>query len=230
MKNILKDTPETKLNARLLESLSFVDEKDLKDKKILDIGCGFGWFELHALKKRVGEIVGMEITREDLATAKKFIKDTRASFVIGGALKLPFKDKSFDTVVSWEVIEHIPKNTEQMMFSEVYRVLKPSGKFYLSTPYNSFWSTLTDPAWWLIGHRHYSKKILQKLGKDSGFGVNKLYTKGRFISVLGVLNMYIAKWVFKRRSFFENFFIEQEKKEYKKRNGFYGIFVRYIKK
>ena len=137
MKNILNVKPDLDLNARLVFSNELVDIADLKNKRVLDIGCGFGWFELNALKKGVKEIAGIEISAEDLKAARSNIKDGRAVFKIGGALKLPFKDNYFDTVVAWEVVEHIPKNTEDKMFKEVYRVLKKKGTFYLSFSFES---------------------------------------------------------------------------------------------
>ena len=45
---------------------------------------------------------------------------------------LPFEDASFDYVVSFQVIEHIKRDKE--FVKEVYRVLKPGGKFIVSTP------------------------------------------------------------------------------------------------
>jgi ubiquinone/menaquinone biosynthesis C-methylase UbiE len=135
MKNLLNEKPNSKLIGRLKFTVKkFIKEKDVVNKKVLDIGCGYGWFELNALKRGVKEIHGIEITDEDLKTVRENIKDLRAKFKKGGALKLPFRDNYFDTVVSWEVIEHIPKNTEDRMFKEVSRVLKKNGIFYLSTP------------------------------------------------------------------------------------------------
>ena len=109
MKNILNVKPDLDLNARLVFCNELVDIADLKNKRVLDIGCGFGWFELNALKKGVKEIAGIEISAEDLKAARSNIKDGRAVFKIGGALKLPFKDNYFDTVVAWEVVEHFQK-------------------------------------------------------------------------------------------------------------------------
>lgn len=225
MKNILNQKPSDKLNARLQFSMGFVDESDIKNKKILDIGCGFGWFELNALDRGVKQIAGIEITNEDLKAARQ-IKDKRTIFKVGGALELPFEDNSFDTVVAWEVIEHIPKNTETQMFKEVKRVLKKKGSFYLSTPYDSFWSKHFDPAWWLIGHRHYSKKQLIKLGTKQGFKVPEIFIKGGKWNLINALNLYIAKWIFRRKQFFEKELSNMEKKEFKK-EGFMGIFVKY---
>lgn len=230
MKNILNERPDLNLNARLKFSNNLVDVSDIKNKKILDIGCGFGWFELNALKKGAREIAGIEISALDLKPAKENIEDKRAVFKIGGALKLPFKDNYFDTVVAWEVIEHIPKNTEDKMFKEVKRVLRKNGMFYLSTPYNSFWSKYFDPAWWLIGHRHYSKEKLINLGDNNGLKALEIYIKGRWWGLINLLNLYIAKWVFRREPFFEDKLIAKEDHEYKSNNGFMGVFIKYEKK
>lgn len=229
MKNILNVKPDLNLNARLKFSNALVSTGDIKNKKILDIGCGFGWFELGMLKKGVKEIAGIEISAQDLKSTRENIKDKRAVFKIGGALKLPFKDNYFDTVVAWEVIEHIPKNTEDKMFKEVKRVLKKNGTFYLSTPYDSFWSKYFDPAWWLIGHRHYSKEKLTGLGDRNGFMISKIYIKGRWWGFINLLNLYIAKWVFRRGPFYEGKLIAKEDREYKLSKGFMGIFVKYQK-
>jgi SAM-dependent methyltransferase len=230
MKNLLNERPDLNLHTRLKFSNNLVDVGDIRNKKVLDIGCGFGWFELNALKKGVREIAGIEITALDLQPAKENIKDKRAIFKIGGALKLPFGDNYFDTVVAWEVIEHIPKNTENKMFSEVRRVLKKNGVFYLSTPYDSFWSKYFDPAWWLIGHRHYSKEKLIDCGNKNGLSVAKIYLKGRWWGLVNLLNLYIAKWIFRRESFSEDKLITKEDHEYESDKGFMGIFVKFEKR
>ncbi len=229
MKNILNQKPNSKLTGRLKFSTLLVEDKDLRNKRLLDIGCGFGWFELNVLKRGVKQVVGVEISSEDLRTAKDNIKDKKAIFKIGGALKLPFQDNYFDTVVAWEVIEHIPKSTENKMFKEIKRVLKTKGKFYLSTPYNSFWSTVFDPAFWLIGHRHYSSEKLIKLGKENNFKIISVYTKGGWWNLLGLLNMYFSKWVLRRQLLWKTLFEKKDNEEYAKREGFMNIFVKYEK-
>lgn len=229
MKNLLNEKPNYVLRARLLESVTFVSDEDIKKKDVLDIGCGYGWCELNCLHRGVKKVVGIEITKEDLKTAKKYVKDKRARFEVGGALELPFKDNSFDTIVSWEVLEHIPKNTEDIMFLEVNRVLRKNGVFYLSTPYNHFLTNLLDPAWWLIGHRHYSKEQLTRYGKKGGFKIEKYYVKGKKWTLINLVNMYVAKWLFKRKPFFERFLNEKEDAEYKQKGGFAGNFIKYRK-
>lgn len=42
MKNILSEKPNEILHGRLLASVNFVDDNDIKNKEILDIGFGYG--------------------------------------------------------------------------------------------------------------------------------------------------------------------------------------------
>jgi len=226
MKQLIGENPSDKLHGRILYSTKFIEKKDIFNKNILDIGCGFGWFELNTLKRKCKSITGIEITEKDLKTVKENINDKRAFFKIGSAIDLPFKKNSFDTVVSWEVIEHIPKDKEEDMFKEIFRVLKPKGIFYLSTPNKSFISNIFDPAWWLIGHRHYSKNDLVKHAKKNDFLLEKFFIRGGWWEIIGINDLYISKWIFRRKPFFKNF-IELKQDYYHDKPGFTNIFFKF---
>ena len=66
---------------------------------------------------------------------RRHFDDERVEFRVASATDLPFEDASFDTVVCWEVLEHLPKTSEQRAFDEIHRVLRPGGTLYLSTPH-----------------------------------------------------------------------------------------------
>src|SRR5216117_3593434 len=55
-----------------------------------------------------------------------------AALVQGGAQSLPFADNSFDAVISCETIEHLPQ--VQAGVNEMYRVTRPGGRLFLTTP------------------------------------------------------------------------------------------------
>uniref|UniRef100_UPI0040474931 class I SAM-dependent methyltransferase n=1 Tax=Flavobacterium sp. TaxID=239 RepID=UPI0040474931 len=229
MKNILDEKPSHDLSGRLLASMLFVDDMDVKNKSILDIGCGYGWCELNFLERGAKKIVGVEISATDLDTIKKNISDDRLELRVSNATNLPFESNSFDSVVSWEVIEHIPRGTENIMFSEVSRVLKPGGVFYMSTPRKSFLSNTLDPAWWLAGHRHYSQSSLCKYANQTSLVVEVVKVKGGGWSLLFILNMYISKWLLRRGPIMGQYFAKKEHNEYMCDSGFANIFIKFRK-
>jgi SAM-dependent methyltransferase len=229
MRNIVGETPMDPLHGRLLFSTRFVSDSDIEDKTILDLGCGFGWFEPNAIRRGCKRIVGIEPTSSDLETARKYVKDARATFTVGNAISIPFECSTFDTVVSWEVLEHIPRDSEDKMFREIQRVLKKGGAFYLSTPNNSFIANVCDPARWLIGHRHYLPRELEYLARETGFKTERIVVKGGFWEIVGINDLYVAKWVFRRRAFFEGRIQRMQDREYQKNGGFTTIFVKHVK-
>lgn len=93
---------------------------------ILDVGGGTG--VLYDLSKRK-DITIFDINEEELEIAsKKGLKTVK-----GDASKLPFKDGSFDTVISVATLEHIPKEKRNSFLDELIRVSKKWILIY--TPY-----------------------------------------------------------------------------------------------
>lgn len=226
MKNITHQTPYDAYHGRLKFVTQYVKSRDIHNKKILDIGCGYGWFEVNAVKNGAKLIIGTELTESDLGTARQYIHNKNIIFHTGSAIHLPFKDKTFDTVVSWEVLEHIPKETEPTMFSEMARVLKTNGVCYLSTPHKSFIGTLFDPAYWLIGHRHYRREDVVSFASKANFSINNILVMGGWWEVISLLDLYISKWIFHRPPIFEKTTTKKLDVEYQKPSGFTNIFCR----
>lgn len=231
MKNVLNEKPSLrKLNSRMKFCLKSIDNSSIEKMTILDVGCGFGWCALYFLNHGVKKVVGIELSDEDLKAARK-IKNSKVKFKIGSGIDIPAKDNSFDTAVCFEVIEHIPKGTEPQLFSEIHRVLKSNGTLYLSTPYNHPLTTVLDPAWWLIQHRHYSLEKLARFGIDAGFNIAAYAVKGGIWSITGLLVMYVSKWIHRRSiPTLQKFLDEKEQEEYGSPfQGIANIFVTYRK-
>lgn len=228
MKNLLHETSTEILHGRRLYSIKLIPDKDIRHKRILDIGCGFGWCEIDFLNRGAKEIVATEVSSSDLTTLRSSLKHPRLTTRVAGATHLPFPKNSFDTVVCWEVIEHIPPHTEDTMFSQVFRVLKPGGSFYLSTPFSHPVSRFLDPAWWLIHHRHYSREQLETYAKNHGLVTEKVYIRGRIWEAVFILDLYFSKWILRRPPILGNFLDRLVDIEYGS-PGYIGIFIKYRK-
>lgn len=229
MRNLIREMPSDVLFGRSLALLKFIKKKDIQNKVVLDLGCGFGWLEYN-FSNLAKKIIAVDVDRKNLKMCKKYIKEKNVNFIFGNALELPIKTNSLDTVIASELIEHLPKKQEKIFFAEINRVLKKDGVLYLTTPFNSFWSTFFDPAWWLIRHRHYSHNNLKMIAKNNGFVEIKYKVGGKWWSLLGLLNMYICKWVFKKEKIFKYFFDKKETEEFVNKNGFMNIFIYFRKK
>lgn len=103
-------------------------------KKVLDIACGSGYGSLQ-LSRTASEAYGGDIEPEAIDWAGQHYKKENLHFQVMDATKLPFGDKEFDAVVSFETIEHVGDIGEVRVFrDEMGRVLKPGGRLILSTP------------------------------------------------------------------------------------------------
>lgn len=87
MKNITDEKPSDSLIGRTSFTANrFIKLGDIKGRTILNIGCGFGWFEYFALYNNVGQIVAMEPFKQNLATINKYLSDDRLVTKVGSAL------------------------------------------------------------------------------------------------------------------------------------------------
>lgn len=104
--------------------------KNLKNNKVLDIGCGPG-IHLKQYIKRGAEGFGIDISKEMIKLAKKYCP--KGKFKIGSVYDLKFKDDSFDMLTASFSMDHV-KDLDKAV-GEVKRVLKKDGLFIFSAPH-----------------------------------------------------------------------------------------------
>jgi arsenite methyltransferase len=106
-----------------------------KGDHVLDLGSGAGndCFVARALVGESGKVTGIDMTEPMIAKARancSKLKYTNVEFVSGDIEDMPFKNDTFDIVISNCVLNLVPEKIKA--FSEVYRVLKPGGMFCVS--------------------------------------------------------------------------------------------------
>ena len=100
---------------------------------VLDVGCGGAWLA-QALSDSDLTVVSFDAAHKNTTTAIKRFPSEKHFAATGDANHLPFADDSFDTIVSAEVIEHVP--IVSIYLDSLLRVLKPGSRLILTTPYN----------------------------------------------------------------------------------------------
>ena len=107
--------------------LAYVEAAKRVEGRVLEIGTGTG-YGVEFIAPHAERYVTLDKCRsEELPEMPSNVE-----FVQCAVPPLPFEDESFDYVVSFQVIEHIKRDKE--FVREVYRVLKPGGRFIVSTP------------------------------------------------------------------------------------------------
>jgi len=99
----------------------------------LDLGCGHGWYACEMAKAGYA-MTGVDLSAEQIANAKEHAREEGCELGVmtASATELPFPDASFDFIYSINVLHHIEDPLAQAQaFSEIVRVLKPGGKFFL---------------------------------------------------------------------------------------------------
>lgn len=139
--------------------------------RTLDVGCGMRPYE-KTFFAGAKEYIGCD-----------YLSDRSRPDVICSATDLTFPDSSFDTVVSTEVLEHIPE--PQRAMNEMCRVLKPGGFLILSTP--MYWPRHEMP----YDYFRYPYDGLIHIVKTSGLELVHMYNRGRAYAMLGQVFQHI---------------------------------------
>jgi SAM-dependent methyltransferase len=117
---------------------------DVEDAEVLELGCGGGQLTV-GLAERGATVTGVDLSTEQLEFARALTADhgvdDAISLVHGDVTDLPVDDERFDVACNAFVFQWV--DDVESCFEEVYRVLRPGGRFAFSTPHPSY--RLLDP-------------------------------------------------------------------------------------
>lgn len=181
----LKDEEEIlKTFARRLDTI----EKYSNRGKLLDVGCGLGFF-LKLASERGWKVNGVEISK----LAADFVKKRHKLPVFNGTLaQANFKKGYFDAITLFDVIEHIPD--PKSMLLQANELLKPNGLLAVTTPnIGSLSARILGTRWEEVKRvrEHiyfFSEKTLKSMLRSAGYKVIKTESAGRFFPVKGAVN------------------------------------------
>lgn len=132
----------------------------VKDQVVLDLGCSDGAISTGYLEYGAKRVIGVDIDEKAIAIAKEQRTREGIEFHAGTIDRIPIPDNSVQTILCYDVFEHVEKPAE--ILGEISRVLKPGGKMLIGTwgwkhPFAPhLWSTMPVP--W--AHMFFSERTV----------------------------------------------------------------------
>ena len=129
-------------------------------KRVLDYGCGSGYGSSMIAESAVS-VIGVDVAEDAVAYATRHFANDKLGFQrVSPDSALPFDDGAFDTVLSFQVFEHVEH--ESRYLSEIARVLAPGGTLVLATPDRSTRLLPLQQPWNRWHLREYSEASLRR--------------------------------------------------------------------
>lgn len=117
---------------------------DLRGLKVLDLGCGFGWFCRWAREKGAARVWGIDVSDKMLARGRATTQDPAITYTRADMEHLELPLEAFDLVYSSLALHYIEDLNR--LLSEVYRSLIPGGSLVFSVEHPIF-TAPADPNW-----------------------------------------------------------------------------------
>jgi 2-polyprenyl-3-methyl-5-hydroxy-6-metoxy-1,4-benzoquinol methylase len=165
---------------------------------VVDVGCWTGRLLAWATGEGASTVVGIDLPGPWLNAAGARLPNGHFYAVtslerLGASLH-----SQFDLVFFLETLEHLPRGTEVAALTSIRHLLAPSGWLVMSTPVSGVMAFL-DPAWYLVGHRHYSTKSIEQLLKAAGLRVREIRWSGNVWEAVAANVLYVEKHILRRR-------------------------------
>jgi len=161
--------------SRFVQAKKYLETVDAR--QILDVGCNSGTFTKQVYNVfPESRIYGIDISQKAISYAKQKYKNI--SFNVAWAEKLPFKNKSFDLITCFEVLEHV--DNPEKIIKEMSRVLKKRGNMIIIVPTENLLFRIIWASWTMLGpgsvwkHTHvqkFTKGKMDSLLKKFGYRI-----------------------------------------------------------
>jgi ubiquinone/menaquinone biosynthesis C-methylase UbiE len=115
----------------------------LAGRSVVDLGCGTGRITVHVIET-ARSVVAIDFSRRSLEVlAKKIPERAEVGLVLADVTAVPLAESAFDSVLSTQVVEHIPtRETRKRFFELVRRSMRPDGIFVCTAYHHDLRSRL----------------------------------------------------------------------------------------
>jgi len=117
---------------------------DLRGRKVLDLGCGYGWFCRWARENGAAAILGIDVSEKMLARAAATTQDEAIRYERADLEQLELPPAAFDLVYS-SLAPHYVKDLDRLM-AQVHRALVPGGSLVFSAEH-PIYTAPAAPGW-----------------------------------------------------------------------------------
>lgn len=117
---------------------------DFSGKRVLDLGCGYGWHCCYAVQQGAAEVIGVDLSENMLAVARDKCPFPQVRFLHMPMEEIGFPDASFDIVLSSLALHYVASFSD--LVKRIQRCLTDGGWFVFSTEHPIF--TAQGPQDW----------------------------------------------------------------------------------
>lgn len=121
---------------------------DVTGLRIVDLGCGFGWFCRWAHGQGARDVLGLDLSEKMLARARAAGPDTGITYERADLDQLSLPRASFDLAYSSLALHYVAD--VERLFGTVHQALSPGGHFVFSTEHPIYMAP-TNPGWSIDG-------------------------------------------------------------------------------
>lgn len=144
---------------------------------VLDLGCGAGVPATRWLAERGFAVTGVDVSARQLVLARTHVPE--ATFIKADMAEIGFEPGTFDAVVAFHSIIHVPRTEHFALLGRVHRWLRPNGAFLATMTITDYegrdedWEGWGAPMVW----SHYDADTNLAMLRDAGFKI--LYAEPR---------------------------------------------------
>ena len=170
---------------------------DLKNKRVLDVGCGSGKFVRYLANKGI-DVIGLEPSKP---LYERYLYDRKVFYNYSVEEFIDIKPGNFNVITLFDVLEHVEYPAQ--LIREISMLQEENGFLFVEIPlYSSLPASLMGKRWHFFNKYHLSyfgRKRLTKLFNDSGYQLVNSRLRGKYFNVDYLLN-YIEHFMGVKRN------------------------------
>lgn len=142
---------------------------DFRNKRVLDLGCGYGWHCIYAMEQGASSVVGVDISRKMLEVAKQKTRFPQVEYICCAMEDAAFPEESFDVVLSSLAFHYVADFGR--LTEKIRNLLKPGGNLTF---------TVEHPVFTAHGSQDW---VYDERGEIRHFPVDRYFAEGQRTTV-----------------------------------------------